>query len=263
MLDGSDFQPVLLDVRWSGPGSADGRAEFEKGHIPGARYVDLGDVLAEPAGDTGGRHPLPHRERFERGMRAAGVRRNHRIVVYDDWNSISAARLWWLLRHHGHDDVLVLDGGWQAWDGNRAPGSGRDVEVGDFVAQVGRLRVLDAEQAAEHSKTGVLLDGRPASRYRGEDEPIDPVAGHIPGARSLPAHDLIGEDGKLLPPEELRAKFHDVGVVEPGSGASYCGSGVQACFLALAAAVAGIDEDFGVYAGSWSDWVSDPARPVA
>lgn len=266
-LAGPENFPVVLDVRWSGPGATDGRAVFERGHIQGARFVDLDTVLAEPdAGGRGGRHPLPSPERFEAGMRAAGVSSTVPVVIYDDNKSIAAARAWWLLRHHGHDDVRVLDGGWGAWKTAGLPvamGAVDGLEVGNFEVQAPRLSMIDAEEAAIVPQTGVLLDGRPANRYRGEGETVDPVAGHIPGAASMPAVELVSKDGTFLPAPELARRFEAAGVRPGVEAAAYCGSGVQACHVALAAAVAGITDDLAVYAGSWSDWITDPDRPVA
>lgn len=267
LLSDPDTAPAVLDVRWAGPGSGDGRAAFQQGHVPGAHFVDLETVLAEPAtGGPGGRHPLPTPERFESGMRALGVTTDRPVVVYDDWNSISAARAWWLLRHFGHENVKVLDGGWGAWrttgfDVETGPNEG--VELGEFIATPPRLAVLDAEDASSIAASGALIDGRPANRFRGEDETVDPIAGHIPGARSLPALDLVADDGTFLLPIELRALFEALGVDGTAAAAAYCGSGVQACHVALAAAVAGVTDDLGLYAGSWSDWITDPERPVA
>ncbi len=259
--------PTVLDIRWAGPGSADGREAFQQGHIPGARFVDAMKVLSGPETDgSGGRHPLPTPESFETGMRAAGVTSDRGVVVYDDWKSIAAARAWWLLRHFGHEDVAVLDGGLGAWRsaGHAVEeGVNEGVEVGEFAATEARLHSLDAAGAADIAASGVLVDGRPANRFRGEAETVDPVAGHIPGARSLPALDLVREDGTFLPPRELKKRFKDVGVDGQGSAATYCGSGFQACHVALAAAVSGVTEDLGVYAGSWSDWITDPGRPIA
>lgn len=259
--------PVVLDIRWSGPGSEGGRKAFQQGHIPGARFVDAMKVLSEPDTDgSGGRHPLPAPERFESGMRAAGVTTGHPVVVYDDWNSIAAARAWWLLRHFGHAEVTVLDGGlgaWQAAGHTLEEGVNEGVEVGEFHATTPQLTSLNADGAADVAARGVLVDGRPASRFRGEGETVDPVAGHIPGACSLPALQLVRDDGTFLPPQELRTLFNDIGVDGGSPVATYCGSGFQACHVALAAAVSGVEDDLGVYAGSWSDWITDPARPVA
>ena len=284
-------RPVVLDVRYPGIGLPDdGRDQYLAGHVPGAAYVSLDDALAAPhvPGVTG-RHPLPEAAVLQAAMRAAGVSAARPVVVYDDWRSIAAARAWWLLRWAGHDDVRVLDGGWRAW---RAGGG--DVETGeirpepgDLVVEPGGRAVVDAEGAERIAATGVLLDARPANRYRGEDETIDPVAGHIPGARSLPALGLMADDGRFLPAERLAERFGAVGVhgdaggcggewlgggrsaggrgggVRDGGVGIYCGSGLQACHVALAAAACGAAADPAVYAGSWSEWITDPARPVA
>ena len=265
-------RPVVLDVRYPGIGLPDdGYDQYLAGHVPGAAYVSLDDALAAPhvPGVTG-RHPLPEAAVLQAAMRAAGVSAARPVVVYDDWRSIAAARAWWLLRWAGHDDVRVLDGGWRAW---RAGGG--DVETGeirpepgDLVVEPGGRAVVDAEGAERIAATGVLLDARPANRYRGEDETIDPVAGHIPGARSLPALSLMADDGRFLPAERLAERFGAVGVrgdagVRGGGVGIYCGSGLQACHVALAAAACGAAADPAVYAGSWSEWITDPARPVA
>ena len=272
-------RPVVLDVRYPGIGLPDdGRDQYLAGHVPGAAYVSLDDALAAPhvPGVTG-RHPLPEAAVLQAAMRAAGVSAARPVVVYDDWRSIAAARAWWLLRWAGHDDVRVLDGGWRAWRE-----SGGDVETGeirpepgDLVVEPGGRAVVDAEGAERIAATGVLLDARPANRYRGEDETIDPVAGHIPGAHSLPALSLMADDGRFLPAERLAERFGTVGVRGDAGGRDdeglggvrgvgiYCGSGLQACHVALAAAACGAVADPAVYAGSWSEWITDPTRPVA
>ena len=279
-------RPVVLDVRYPGIGLPDdGRDQYLAGHVPGAAYVSLDDALAAPhvPGATG-RHLLPGAAVLQAAMRAVGVSAARPVVVYDDWRSIAAARAWWLLRWAGHDDVRVLDGGWRAWRE-----SGGDVETGeirpepgDLVVEPGGRAVVDAEGAERIAATGVLLDARPANRYRGEDETIDPVAGHIPGARSLPALGLMADDGRFLPAERLAERFGAVGVRGDAGGRGgeglgggrsaggrdggvgiYCGSGLQACHVALAAAACGAAADPAVYAGSWSEWIIDPARPVA
>lgn len=254
----------ILDVRYPGPGSPiNGHAEYLEGHIPGAVYLDMADVLAGPhiPGVTG-RHPLPEPSRLEAGLRAAGVRHDATLVVYDNWNSSAAARAWWLLRHVGVADVRVLDGGWSAWQA-----SGREVEPGEVRPEWGdvsvdkeELSLLDADGAAAIAGSGgVLLDARPAHRFRGEDESVDPTAGHIPGAVSLPAGSLVAKDGTMKPANQLRQAFEQAG----GADGVYCGSGISAAYVALAAAVAGVNEDLPLYAGSWSEWITDPTRPVA
>lgn len=258
-------RPVVLDVRYR-LGQSSGRADYEAGHVPGAAYVDVNTTLATIRPDgAGGRHPLPDPAAFVAGMRAAGVSLAKAVVVYDDWSSIAAARAWHLLRHYGHPDVRVLDGGWRAWRDHGHPyDTGVTLEeAGDFTGRPGALRILDAPAAAEVvQRGGVLVDARPANRFRGEDETVDPVAGHIPGAVSLPALSLVDEAGALRPASELRAAFAATGIGPDTHVVTYCGSGLQAAQAALAAVAAGLPEP-GVYAGSWSDWITDPDRPIA
>ncbi|OXS34764.1 sulfurtransferase [Streptomyces sp. XY006] len=258
--------PVLLDVRWqltaakaSGEPPFDGRAAYEAGHLPGAVYVDLDRELASAPG-TGGRHPLPDLARFGAAMRAAGVSSRTPVVVYDGGQGWAAARAWWLLRWTGHPDVRVLDGGLPAWEGpleTAVP----DPAEGDFAPEPGAAGLLDADAAAELARSGVLLDARAGERYRGEVEPIDPVAGHIPGAVSAPTTENVGADGRFLPADELRERFKNLGVSQSSPVGVYCGSGVSAAHQVLALAVAGIPAH--LYVGSWSEWSADPARPVA
>jgi rhodanese domain protein len=255
---------TLLDIRFGGPGSSGGREQYLEGHIPGAVLVDMDTALASPSVGPGGRHPLPHPEAFEAAMRAAGVSNDRPVVVYDNWWSIAAARAWWLLQHHGHGDAFVLDGGLGAWQS-----AGLPVEQGDISPVPGDFRlgnnpssaVLDADGAAGLASAGVLLDARPGDRFRGVGETVDPLAGHIPGARSLPAFELADELGFLLPADELRERFEAVGAGEGRVGV-YCGSGIQAAHVALAAVVAGLPLP-ALYPGSWSDWITDPTRPIA
>jgi len=251
---------TILDVRYR-LGGPPGATEFEQGHVPGAAYVDLETALASPVrpGGVGGRHPLPDPADFEAAMRGAGVSEGRPVVVYDDWSGRAAARAWWLLRHHGHDDVRVLDGGWAAWVAAGGPiETGPSTPVaGDFTARPGRLRVVDADTAPQ---ADVLIDARAPERYAGEVEPVDPVAGHVPGAVNVPTDDNLTPDGRFRPAEELRARYAAVGAVPGAEVAAYCGSGVTACHDLLALEVAGVPA--ALYAGSWSDWVSDPSRPV-
>ncbi|WP_428638518.1 sulfurtransferase [Schaalia sp.] len=258
--------PVILDIRYPGPGSqVDGRAQYLAGHIPGAVYVSLDEALAAPhrPGRTG-RHPIPDLDVFETAMRLAGVSGERPVIVYDDWFSIAAARAWWLLTWAGHSDVRVLDGGWKAWRDACYPVHTGQVDAvpGDFRAVAGHRPLIDAEGAARISASGVLLDARPANRFRGEDETVDPVAGHIPGARSLPALSLVDESGRFLDSEELVDRFESVGALDAGDVGVYCGSGLQASHVILAAEASGALEGAALYVGSWSDWITDPARPV-
>jgi thiosulfate/3-mercaptopyruvate sulfurtransferase len=253
--------PTLLDVRWSLQGG--GRERYAAGHIPGATFLDLDADLAAPPG-KGGRHPLPDPAALEETLRALGVSDSNPVVVYDDGGaepSIAAARAWWTLRWAGHPDVRLLDGGFAAWTAAGRPVTDEAVERprGDFTVRPGGMPVLDAEGAAERAAAGALLDVRVAARYRGEVEPIDPVAGHIPGARNLPAADTLGPDGRFLDPDALRQRFAGLPDDEPVG--AYCGSGVTAAHTVLALAVAGYRP--ALYVGSWSDWITDPSRPVA
>ncbi|MFE4423180.1 sulfurtransferase [Streptomyces sp. NPDC056817] len=258
--------PVLLDVRWqlslataAGAAPFDGRAAHAAGHIPGAVFVDLDRELASAPGGNG-RHPLPDMEVFGAAMRRAGVAADRPVVVYDGGQGWAAARAWWLLRWTGHPDVRVLDGGLAAWEGPLETAVPEPAE-GDFVPKPGALPLLDADGAAALARSGVLFDARAGERYRGEVEPIDPVGGHIPGAVSAPTTENAGPDGRFLPAAELRARFAALGADDGREVGVYCGSGVSAAHEVLALAVAGIPA--ALYVGSWSEWSSDPSRPVA
>ncbi|PRX97325.1 sulfurtransferase [Allonocardiopsis opalescens] len=253
--------PALLDVRWrlGGPPGAD---DYRAGHIPGAAFVDLDRDLAAPPG-PGGRHPMPDTAAFQAAMRAAGVDGDRAVVVYDGADSTAAARAWWLLTYHGHPDVRVLDGGYRAWTdaGLPAETGAAEPEPGGFTARPGALPVLDAEAAARLAGEGVLLDARAAERYRGETEPVDPVAGHVPGAVSAPTAANVAADGRFRPAAELRERFAALGAVPGAPVGAYCGSGVTAAHEVLALRLAGVDA--ALYVGSWSDWITDPRRAVA
>jgi thiosulfate/3-mercaptopyruvate sulfurtransferase len=256
--------PMLLDVRWrlGGPPGID---LYRAGHIPGAVFTDLDRDLAAPPG-PGGRHPMPATADFEAAMRRLGVRDNQPVVVYDDADSTAAARAWWLLRYFGHRQVRVLDGGFAAWTAAGHPvqtGLPEAAAGGDFTASPGHLALLDADGAAALARTGVLLDARAGARYRGETEPVDPVAGHIPGAVSAPTAENVHKDGTFLPPADLARRFAALGVGADGDPVvgAYCGSGVTAAHEVLALTLAGIPA--ALYTGSWSEWITDPGRPVA
>jgi thiosulfate/3-mercaptopyruvate sulfurtransferase len=257
----SSEPPTVLDVRYQ-TGGPPGREAYEAGHIPGAVYVDMDDELAAPPagrGEPGGRHPLPATADFQDAMRRAGVRDDRRVVVYDDWGGRGASRAWWLLIYHGHGDVRVLDGGWPAFlsAGGHAEQGWVTAEPGDFTADPGHLPVVEVEDVPA---VEVLVDARAHERYTGEHEPIDPVAGHIPGAVNVPTADNLGPDGRFKGPDELRRTYAAVGAVAGADVATYCGSGITACHALLALAVARVPA--ALYAGSFSEWVSDPARPV-
>ena len=230
--------PVVLDVRWRLGDPAGGRSEYLRGHVPGAQFVDLDAELAGPPG-RGGRHPLPDHAVFATAMRRNGVRGDRAVVVYDAADSTTAARAWWLLRDAGHPQVRVLDGGLRAWLDAGLPleRAVPPVQPGDFLPRPGQMPVLDVGGAARVARAGVLLDARAAERFRGEVEPIDPVAGHIPGARSMPTSASVDDRGRFLDPDTLRRRFADLGV-EPGAEvAAYCGSGVTACQTLVALAL--------------------------
>jgi thiosulfate/3-mercaptopyruvate sulfurtransferase len=252
--------PTVLDCRWTLAGGAD-RDGYDQEHLPGAVFVDLDRALAAPPG-AGGRHPLPGPEAFQAAMRRAGVRDDRPVVAYDQGEPGGAARAWWLLGWFGHPGARVLDGGLAAWVAAGLPltAEAADPDPGDFTARPGGRSLLDAAGAARLAAAGVLLDARAPARYQGLEEPVDPVAGHIPGARNAPMADLAGDHG-LVPPAGLRRLLERYGA-RPGTPVgAYCGSGVVAANLVLACEVAGIPAS--LYAGSWSDWVADPSRPVA
>ncbi len=259
-LDG--LEAVVVDTRLALTG-ATGRERYDAGHVPGAAYLDVDDDLAAPPG-LGGRHPLPDTAAFVAAVRRAGIWRGSRVVVYDDGPGTAAARLWWLLRDSGHDDVLVLDGGLAAWTAAGRPVSTEPVvpEPGDWDGTPGRLPVVDAGQARAVARDGVLLDVRAAERFRGEHEPIDPVAGHIPGAINAPLSGNTDQLGRFLPDDELRRRFEALRVADGVATAAYCGSGVTATQTLLALRLAGFD-DAALYPGSWSGWIADATHPVA
>lgn len=253
---------TVLDVRWRLGGSP-GRDDYRSGHIPGAMFIDLDADVSGPPG-RGGRHPLPDLAVFRGAMRAAGVSVERPVVVYDYGDGMAAARLWWTLRWAGHPNVRVLDGGFAAWE--RA---GQPIESdtppcvrGDFTAVPGHLPVLDADGAAAFAQRGALFDARSPERYRGETEPIDPVAGHVPGAGNLPYADLVRADGTLREPGELRERMAAAGVPARGDVGAYCGSGVTAAHTVLAVATTG-RPDPALYVGSWSEWITDPDHRIA
>jgi thiosulfate/3-mercaptopyruvate sulfurtransferase len=282
--DPVEGRPVVLDVRWA-LGMTDGHDQYRAGHIPGAVFVDLETELAAPASSAAGRHPLPSASAFQQAARRWGVSAGSRVVVYDSVGGTSAARAWWLLRYFGAPDVRILDGGLAAWTAEGLALEPGDVtpETGNVVARPGGMPVLDADEAAALADgDGVLLDARAAERYRGEVEPVDPQAGHIPGAVSAPTTENLRADGRFLSTADLRRRFGDLGVstgsanggsthgdsADGGAGSTggrpvgvYCGSGVTASHEVAALAVAGVDA--ALYPGSWSQWSNDSAREVA
>lgn len=254
--------PVVLDVRWRLAGPP-GRDDYANGHLPGAVFVDLDTELAAPPG-PGGRHPLPDPAALQATLRAAGVHADDTVIAYDDRDGSVAARAWWLLRWAGHADVAVLDGGYAAWtDEHRPTTTGVPTPApGDITVAPGHLPVLAADQAAALARAGVLLDARAPERYRGDVEPVDPRPGHVPGARNAPFAGHLGPDGRWRSPAELAARFADLGVADGVPVGAYCGSGVTASSVVLALDLAGVS-GAALYAGSWSHWSADPARPAA
>jgi thiosulfate/3-mercaptopyruvate sulfurtransferase len=296
-------EPLLrvVDCRYKLGQPGAGESLYLEGHIPRAAYLDMDRDLASPPGDRG-RHPLPDAGAFEAAARAIGISEPTLVVAYDEAAEGGAARLWWLLRHFGHDEVTVLDGGLRGWreEGGDLRTGPETIDPGDFQAKpppappatadeleaatsgaepatpAARTRAAGtpgdpAEPAGAPGASGraaarepggspVLLDARAPERYRGEVEPIDSVAGHIPGAVNLPFAELAPE-GRFLAPEELRARFEAAGVRSGDDAVAYCGSGVTACVLVLAGAIAGIGPTR-LYPGSWSEW-SRQGRPVA
>nr|WP_045743674.1 rhodanese-like domain-containing protein [Actinoplanes rectilineatus] len=254
--------PVLLDVRWA-LGDPDGELHYREGHIPGAVYVDLDTELAAHTDDpAAGRHPLPPLPRLQEAAHRWGITREGGVVVYDNSGGLAASRAWWLLRWAGVPDVRILDGGLAAWRAARhteETGIAADRPAGDVVLVAGHLPTLTADEAAAlPGNGGTLLDARAGERYRGEVEPVDPRAGHIPGAVNLPTGENLRAGVPLFKTaEELGDRFDGV----QGAVGVYCGSGVTAAHQIAALAVAGIDA--ALYPGSWSAWSNDPSRPVA
>ncbi|MGY1616911.1 sulfurtransferase [Geodermatophilus sp. SYSU D00691] len=254
---------VLLDVRWA-LGDDRGHERYLEGHLPGAVFVDLESELAGPPSAAGGRHPLPSLPRLQAAARRWGVRAGDRVVAYDDTGGAAAARAWWLLRWGGLADVRLLDGGLAAWQRAGGPVETGEVvpEPGDVVLTGGGLPVVGADDAAAlPAAGGLLLDARAAERYRGEVEPVDPRAGHVPGAVSAPTTANLAADGTFLPAAALRERFAALGVAAGRPVAVYCGSGVTAAHEIAALAEVGVEA--ALWPGSWSQWSADPARPAA
>lgn len=268
--EGAGEDLMICDVRFVLTDHAQGRRAFEESRIAGAVYVDLHEDLADPTAPTGGRHPLPSPRAFAHTCERLGITPTTVVVAYDDVGGAMAARLWWMLRAVGHQHVQVLDGGWTTW-----VAEGRPVETGapsgvrpsqapggyrvpDAWPQVVDAAVVAAGLGA--SDAPLLVDARAPERFRGEVEPLDARAGHIPGAINLFNGSLLGSDGRHRPLEELQTICAPI--LQAPEAVMYCGSGVAACHLLFAAHLLGRD-DLRLYAGSWSDWSSDPDRPGA
>jgi thiosulfate/3-mercaptopyruvate sulfurtransferase len=256
---------TVLDVRWSLE-VPDGRPAYLQGHIPGAVYVSLEDELSDHEVPGRGRHPLPTGRNLEAAARRWGVRRTRPVVVYDDWNRAASGRLWWLLTTSGLRDVRILDGGLAAWTA-----AGGELETGDISPEPGNVTVLPEDLydgvrptlTADEAGSGAvtLLDARAPERFRADNEPVDAAAGHIPGAKNLPFTALLAPDGTFLPDDDLARLLSERGVGADDAVGAYCGSGISATVIVAALAAAG--RSAALFPGSWSQWSSDPSRPVA
>lgn len=258
---------VIVDCRFALADPTLGAQQYAAGHLPGARFADLDRDLSSPVTPTSGRHPLPDPAILAEQVAEWGVGRGSQVVAYDDAGGAFAARLWWLLGWLGHDRRAVLDGGYSAWIAVDLPVS-TDLpqpQRGDFVANVNNDLWLTSDTLRARIDAGEVLvvDARDPERYRGEVEPIDPVAGHVPGAVNLPFKESLTADGHFLPVDQLAERFAaSLTERSPGEVVHMCGSGVTACHNLLAMEAAGLHGSR-LYAGSWSEWIRDPTRPVA
>lgn len=252
---------VIIDCRFSLDDPGYGAHAYEKAHIPRAVYAHLDQVLSNPPSTDNGRHPLPPDSIMARRFGELGITNESQVVVYDDNNGLIAARLWWMLRYLDHTAVAVLDGGWQAWqaEGYSFRTGIENNEAVQFSGQAQKEWLVLADDVPSSS---ILVDSRAPDRFRGENETIDPIAGHIPGAINFYYQNNWGEDGRYLAAAELRRQFESLlGANSAGETVFYCGSGVSACVNLLAIAHAGLGNGR-LYAGSWSDWITNSARPI-
>jgi thiosulfate/3-mercaptopyruvate sulfurtransferase len=257
----------IIDCRFSLADTDAGYRAYAAGHIPGAIYADLDRDLSGPITESSGRHPLPEREQLRQRLGAWGIAAQTRVVVYDDAGGAFAARLWWLLRWMGHEAVGILDGGFPAWLAADRPVDSAEPHYArrDFPERPPLAQWLSAEQVLSGLASGdmLLVDARAAPRFEGTEEPLDPVAGHVPGALNRPYQDNLSDDGRFLPSPQLREQFQALIAAHPPAQVVHmCGSGVTACHNLFAMELAGLS-GAGLYAGSWSEWIRDPARPVA
>ncbi|WP_431240238.1 sulfurtransferase [Mycolicibacterium aichiense] len=254
---------TMLDVRWT-LGEPDGRQHYLQGHVPGAVYVSLDDDLSDHTVPGRGRHPLPSGPAVQAAARRWGIRAGQTVVVYDDWNRAGSARAWWVLTAAGIPDVRILDGGWAAWkaaggrvDTGPVEPSAGDVTVAHDDLYAGALPTLTADEVGSRP----LLDARAPDRFRGEVEPVDAVAGHIPGARNLPSTGLLTGDQSFISDSALDELLAACDVGPDAPIGVYCGSGITAAVAVAAFTAAG--RDAALFPGSWSQWSSEPGRPVA
>ncbi|GAA2030385.1 sulfurtransferase [Yaniella flava] len=255
---------VIWDVRWSATDHSQNHEAYRQGHLPGAVYVSMTSHLAGHGSPAMGRHPLPGPAEFTESVRMLGLNDDDTVVVYDAVASAAAARAWWLLRYAGMQEVYVLDGGLEAWRAANLPLQAGEVlpRIGSAYLSWGKMPVLDTEDVATFVRSdGVLLDARAPERYSGEVEPLDAVAGHIPGAISAPGSALTQEAGTFLSAQSLREHFAQFGATNDAAVAAYCGSGVTASKTVLALALAGVEA--ALYPGSWSAWSATRGMPVA
>lgn len=257
----SGAQLILLDVRWA-LGDAHGHEDYRAAHIPGAVYVDLETQLCAPGGPGIGRHPLPDPDALQEAARQWGLDDDSTVVAYDDSGNLAAARLWWLLRDAGFDSVSLLDGGLTAWRaaGFEVEGGEEQHCMGSVTLSSGHMPVVAVPDLLDDATVDVLLDARAGERFRGEQEPVDPKAGHIPGAVSAPTMENLGQDRRFRPAADLRRRFGALGA-DQGRVAVYCGSGITAAHEIAALDIAGISAS--LFPGSWSQWSTTEGLPVA
>ena len=258
---------VVLDCRFTLTDPEAGRQAYTKAHIPGARYVHLDNDLSAPIGDTTGRHPLPDPRVLTEKLCQWGVGVNKQVVVYDDSYGAMAVRLWWMMRWLGHPGVALLDGGYPKWTREKRPVDANIPEPHKAACAClpEPTQIVGADEIMHASKTGdqLIIDARPDRRFSGEYEPLDPVAGHVPGAINYPFDENLDVDGTFLPPEALRENYQALLKGRPAWQVLHmCGSGVTACHNILAMEIAGLPGSR-LYPGSWSEWITDPVRPVA
>ncbi|TNF06591.1 MAG: sulfurtransferase [Gammaproteobacteria bacterium] len=269
ILEPADLQPllgsdavVIVDCRFSLADFALGRQQYLEGHIPGAHHLDMETDLSGPKGAYGGRHPLPNPVLFSTRMRECGVNADTLVIAYDDNRMAGASRLWWLMNYFGHGNVRVLNGGIKAWvqHGGSLNQDIPEAQHGNFTATPNPGMVADVEELKRDSGNLALIDAREKARFLGQEEPIDPVAGHIPGAMNLPWQSLTRDQGSFLPLEQQQQQWETLGPLD--NPVVYCGSGVTACVDLLSLTLTGVP-NARLYSGSWSDWCSYPDNPVA